>query len=115
MLRYITKCKISCIRSSLTCHFCLPDLTDLYNSKVSGVQSAQAERQSSVLYVLTFVTIIIAPLQLLTGVYGMNFDVMPELHWEYGYLYFWSMAIGLMLLLGLYFVRMGWLEDLPGR
>ena len=32
-----------------------------------------------------------------TGLYGMNFDVMPELHWPYGY----PMAIGLMIAAGL--------------
>ncbi|WP_139983335.1 magnesium/cobalt transporter CorA [Nocardioides litoris] len=46
---------------------------------------------------------------LIAGVYGMNFDKMPELHWTYGYPY----AVGLMVLvsLGLYwfFKRSGWL------
>ena len=85
------------------------DLTEAYNSKVAGYQSAQADRQSKVLYMLTFVTILIAPLQLLTGVYGMNFAIIPELKWKYGYLYFWILAIFLMTLLGVTFKRMGWL------
>ena len=46
---------------------------------------------------------------LITGVYGMNFDHMPELHWRYGYF----MALGLMVLLtlGLYtwFRKRDWL------
>lgn len=86
------------------------DLSEAYNTKVAGYQSAQADRQSQVLYMLTFVTILIAPLQLLTGLYGMNFSVIPELEWKYGYLYFWSLAIFLMLLIGATFKRMGWLE-----
>jgi Mg2+ and Co2+ transporter CorA len=89
------------------------DLTEAYNTKVAGYQSAQADRQSQVLYMLTFVTILIAPLQILTGLYGMNFAVIPELEWKYGYLYFWSLAIFLMLLLGLIFKYMGWLKAAP--
>ena len=38
---------------------------------------------------------------LITGVYGMNFDNMPELHWRYGYF----MALGLMLVLTLSLYR----------
>lgn len=52
--------------------------------------------------------ILFAP-TLIGGIYGMNFDVMPELHWVWGY----PMAIGLMLAMGvgLYavFKRKGWL------
>ena len=36
---------------------------------------------------LTAVSITFMPLTLITGIYGMNFDNMPELHWEYGYFY----------------------------
>jgi len=59
-----------------------------YQSEQSAYQSDQANRQATVLYVLTFVTLLLAPLQLLTGIYGMNFEVMPELKWHYGYAYF---------------------------
>jgi len=46
---------------------------------------------------------------LIAGIYGMNFKVMPELHWEYGY----PFAIGLMIVSGIVlyiiFKRRGWL------
>jgi len=38
-----------------------------------------------VMRILTVVTIIVLPLGLLAGIYGMNFAVMPELSWKYGY------------------------------
>lgn len=47
---------------------------------------------NSTLYTLTAATISIMPMQLLTGIWGMNFDNMPELRWEYGYLMFWMLA-----------------------
>ena len=34
---------------------------------------------------LTVLSAIFMPLTLIAGIYGMNFDVMPELHWRYGY------------------------------
>jgi magnesium transporter len=46
---------------------------------------------------LTVVSVIFMPLTFLCGVYGMNFDVLPELKWEYGYAVFWLVAVGLAL------------------
>jgi magnesium transporter len=42
-------------------------------------------RMNRVMKVLTAVTVIFIPLSFVTGVYGMNFEFMPELHWRYGY------------------------------
>lgn len=39
---------------------------------------------------LTVVSIIFMPLTFLCGIYGMNFDILPELHWKFGYLGFWG-------------------------
>ena len=47
------------------------------------------------------------PLSFLAGVYGMNFSVLPELHWEFGYLYFWSMCFVLCTIFLTIFRRMG--------
>ena len=79
------------------------DLSEVYNIKITN-------KQSDVLYVLTFVTIFIAPIQVMSGIYGMNFVKIPELEWESGYAYFWSLSLSFMVLLAAVFVRMGWLE-----
>jgi magnesium transporter len=61
--------------------------------------------------VLTIIATLFMPLSFIAGVYGMNFDWMPELDWPYGYLF----ALGLMALtaagLVAYFWRKGWLRD----
>jgi magnesium transporter len=38
---------------------------------------------------LTVIGAIMAALTVITGVYGMNFEHMPELHWKFGYLFVW--------------------------
>ena len=46
---------------------------------------------------------------LIAGIYGMNFDYMPELHWRYGYLF--ALSLMALIALGLYvmFRRRHWL------
>ena len=41
---------------------------------------------------LAVVSTIFLPLTFICGVYGMNFDVMPEIRWQNGYLYFWLLV-----------------------
>jgi magnesium transporter len=60
-------------------------LADLYLSSLS-------HRMNDVMKVLTIIGTIFIPLSFVAGLYGMNFDSMPELHWQYGY----PMALGLM-------------------
>ena len=63
-----------------------------------------------VLYVLTLVTALFVPLQFLTGVWGMNFRVMPELEWEYGYEMFWCCELLIALLVFIFFRASGLLQ-----
>lgn len=44
-----------------------------------------AQRQGEVMKIFTVIAAVFLPLMLLTGIWGMNFDHMPELHWKYGY------------------------------
>ncbi|MBN2194593.1 MAG: hypothetical protein JW751_17380 [Polyangiaceae bacterium] len=60
----------------------LSESLDLYMSLVS-------HRTNEVMKRLTVVSVIFLPLTFLVGLYGMNFDRLPELHWDYGYAYFW--------------------------
>ena len=60
----------------------LSDSLDLYMSVVS-------HRTNEVMKRLTVVSVVFLPLTFLCGVYGMNFEVLPELRLRYGYLFFW--------------------------
>lgn len=61
----------------------LSESLNLYMSRVS-------HRTNRVMSRLTVVSIIFLPLTFLCGVYGMNFDRIPELHWAHGYKMFWT-------------------------
>ena len=82
---------------------------DMVLSMMDIYLSFQSNRMNQQMRVLTVITIIFMPLTVITGIYGMNFDNMPELHWHYGYF----MVLGLMLciIVGLliFFSRRKWL------
>ena len=65
--------------------------------------------QNKVIKIFTIVNVIFLPPTLVASIYGMNFDFMPELHWEYGYL----ISIGFMILAAItpviIFKKKGWI------
>ncbi|WP_314342053.1 magnesium/cobalt transporter CorA [Simonsiella muelleri] len=82
---------------------------DSVHSMMDIQLSFQSNRLNQQMRVLTVITIIFMPLTVITGIYGMNFDNMPELHWHYGY--FMVLAILLFIIIGLlvFFKKRGWL------
>lgn len=50
--------------------------------------------QNKVIKIFTIVNVVFLPPTLIASIYGMNFDILPELHWEYGY----ALSLGLMVL-----------------
>ncbi|MBY0523621.1 MAG: magnesium/cobalt transporter CorA [Gemmataceae bacterium] len=68
-------------------------VSDLMQTHLAAVSN----RLNEIMKVLTMISTIVLPMTLVAGIYGMNFDEMPELRWAYGY----PTAIGLMLLSGI--------------
>ncbi|UWG95473.1 magnesium/cobalt transporter CorA [Dehalobacter sp. DCM] len=70
--------------------------------------SINSHRMNKIMTILTIITSIFIPLTFIVGIYGMNFDYMPELRWRYGYFY----VLGIMAFIGismlLWFKRKGW-------
>jgi magnesium transporter len=70
--------------------------------------STQNHKMNQVMKTLTVVSVFFMPLTFIVGIYGMNFDNMPELHMQYGY--FMIMGLMFFLLLGMiyYFKKKKW-------
>ena len=89
------------------------DLGESFRDIVDGAMEAyisiNGHKMNEVMKVLTLSSTIMLPLTFIAGLYGMNFEVMPELHWQYGYF----VALGIMgvTAIGLvaFFKRRGWL------
>jgi hypothetical protein len=71
--------------------------------------SSVSNRLNEVMRVLTVISTIFIPLTFLVGVYGMNFDYMPELRWRWAYPALWAVMIGLGVGMFAIFRRRGWI------
>ena len=86
----------------------LNSINDAYMASTGNVMN-------QIIKTLTIVSTIFAPLTFIAGIYGMNFENMPELKWKYGYLYS-LILMALIALFQAYFLwKRGWFQDLSGR
>lgn len=77
-------------------------LMDMYMSTISN-------KMNEVMKVLTIMASIFIPLTFMAGIYGMNFDHMPELHIKNGYYYLWGAMVLVFFGMIWYFKRKKWL------
>ncbi len=80
----------------------LSGLLDIYLSSVS-------HKMNEVMKVLTVFASIFIPLTFLAGIYGMNFEYMPELKWKWAYPALWGAFVAIPVVLLVYFRRKKWL------
>ena len=80
------------------------DAIELLRDTISGLidlnMSSASNRMNEVMKVLTLIATIFIPLTFIAGIYGMNFEYMPELGWQWGYFG----ALGVMAVLGFFMV-----------
>ncbi|MGZ5437595.1 MAG: magnesium/cobalt transporter CorA [Pyrinomonadaceae bacterium] len=89
------------------------DLAESYRDLISGALDAYlsvvSNRMNEIMKVLTIFSAIMLPLTFVAGVYGMNFEYIPELSKPYGYFVVWGVMITVaVVMLGLFW-RAGWL------
>ena len=91
----------------------ITDLAEGYRDLVAGLFEIHftvlATRTNEIMKTLAVVSAIILPLTLIAGIYGMNFENMPELHSQYGYFVTLGVMALLTLVLLIYFWRRGWI------
>jgi magnesium transporter len=92
---------LQAINSITTCREILSDMLNDYLSQMS-------HRMSEVMQLLTVFTATFIPVSFIAGVYGMNFDFMPELHFKFMYPIIWLLMIGIVGSLLVHFKRKKW-------
>lgn len=89
------------------------DTVETYRDLISGMLdiylSSISYRLNEVMKVLTIISTLFIPLTFIAGVYGMNFEYMPELKWEYGYFAVWAVMLTIAVIMLCYFRRRQWL------
>jgi magnesium transporter len=89
------------------------DTLEILREMTSGMLeiylSSASNRLNEVMKTLTIIATIFMPLTFIVGVYGMNFDVMPELKWKWGYALVWGVMLAVSLGMLFYFWRRKWI------
>jgi magnesium transporter len=89
------------------------DTMETFRDMVSGMvdmyMSSVSNKMNEIMKVLTIFAAIFIPLTFIAGVYGMNFDYMPELGWNLGYFMVLLLMLFVGIILILYFKRKKWI------
>jgi magnesium transporter len=89
------------IQTTESCREIISSLVDLYISN-------NDLRMNAIMKRLTIVSTIFIPLTFLAGIWGMNFKMMPELDWQYGYGIAWSLMLLTAISTWLYMRKKDW-------
>lgn len=96
-----------------TCLSCLEEI-DAQKQILEGIANLyyadQGQRMNEIMKVLTVISAIFIPLTFIAGIYGMNFDNIPELHMKNGYFYVWGLMLVIAATLMYVFVKRGWIQ-----
>jgi len=88
------------------------DTVETFRDMLSGVQdlylSSMGQKTNQVMQVLTIIATIFIPLTFVAGIYGMNFEYMPELAWKYSYPAVWVVMVLMSIGMLIYFRRKKW-------
>lgn len=120
-IQFLTKCESDLIDVTTR-----PFLRDLYNNVIQLSEAIDTYREmlsdqqntynamvsnglNDIMKFLTIFSVIFIPLTFVAGIYGTNFDYIPELHFRYGYLMLWGIIIALAGLMLFIFKKKKWL------
>jgi magnesium transporter len=89
------------------------DTIETFRDMVSGMLdiylSSISNKMNEVMKVLTIIATIFIPLTFVAGIYGMNFEYMPELRWHWGYFTVWLVMVAIVVSMVFYFRGRKWL------
>ena len=90
------------------------EVVEMYREMASGLlntyMSSVAHRSNEVMKVLTIMSSIFVPLTFVAGIYGMNFEHMPELSYAYSYPFVWGVMVMTAFVMLWFFHKRGWIQ-----
>ena len=87
----------------------IENFRDMLSAMLDTYLSSLSNRMNEVMKTLTIIATIFIPLTFIAGLYGMNFEYMPELKWHFGYLYVLVIMVLIALIMLVFFKRKKWL------
>ncbi|MBN2236103.1 MAG: magnesium/cobalt transporter CorA [Bacteroidales bacterium] len=87
----------------------LESYREILNDQLNSYHTTVSSNLNEIMRFLTVFSVIFIPLTFIAGIYGTNFDVLPELHFKYSYFIMWAMMILIALGMLFYFKRKKWL------
>lgn len=92
----------------------LSEMLETYRDFSSDIRdnylSVNSNNMNTTMMTLTVITTIFMPLTFIVGLYGMNFEYMPELSWRYGYFFVLGIMLTIAIVMFRFFVKKGWLH-----
>ena len=89
------------------------DVVEVYREMLAGMLdlylSSVSYRMNEVMKVLTIIATIFIPLTFIVGIYGMNFEHMPEIKWHWGYYLIWAVMLTVSITMLAWFRKKKWL------
>jgi magnesium transporter len=111
--QFIAKEQLIYFRDAYDHMFRISETIDVERDMMAGTMEAYlsvvANRTNEIMKVLTVFSAIMLPLTLIAGIYGMNFENMPELHWHYGYYFALALMSITAAFMLVWFHRRGWI------
>ena len=83
---------------------------DQMTGTMDAYLSVVANRTNDTMKLLTIFSALMLPLTLIAGIYGMNFEHMPELRWIHGYPFALGLMLGIAVLMLFFFWMKGWIS-----
>jgi len=88
------------------------ELSDSYREilydQLNIYHSSMSTKLNDIMRVLTVISVIFIPITFIVGVYGTNFEYLPEVHWRYGYFVMWGIMLATIFGMLSYFKRKKW-------
>jgi magnesium transporter len=86
----------------------LENYREILSDQLNIYHTTTSHKLNDTMKFLTIFSVIFIPLTFIVGVYGTNFEYLPELHFKYGYFVMWGIMITLTVLMLIFFKRKKW-------